>query len=65
VLIIVLAKEFELVKSTQTKSLCQQEKKPVDLPLLFCNNGFHTITLMAQCTIKQSGNHPMLRGTIM
>ncbi len=65
VLVIMLAKEFELVQSAQTKSLCQQEKKPVDLPLLFCNDGLHTITLMAQGTIKESRDHPMLRRTIV
>jgi hypothetical protein len=65
VLVIMLAKEFELVQSAQTKSLCQQEKKPVDLPLLFCNDGLHTIALMAQGTIKESRDHPVLWSTIV
>jgi len=55
-----LAEILELVERAEPQGLCEQEKQPVDSPLLFIYNGLHAVGLVAEVAVKKTRNHPQL-----
>lgn len=56
----VLAEILELVEGAEPQGLSEEEKEPVDSPLLFIYYGLHAVRLVAEVAVKKARNHPQL-----
>jgi hypothetical protein len=60
-MIVVLAKIFQMIKCATTKHLSQQQKQPIDILFLLSNYRFQAIFLAAMHTSRQFWMRPNFR----